>query len=120
VLLTLNDSHPKKIQTIIGVGGSIRALLKLKNIIFNDSTQDTITFSQLKEIVNIMKNPNEIQDTILKVIPDRIHTIVPGTLILYSIMKYYRSEEIIVSYAGAREGYLINYIINKKEIIYGT
>lgn len=120
VLLTLNDSHPKKIQTIIGVGGSIRALLKLKNIIFNGSTQDTITFSQLKEIVNIMKNPNEIQDTILKVIPDRIHTIVPGTLILYSIMKYYRSEEIIVSYAGAREGYLINYIINKKEIIYGT
>ncbi len=117
-LLKLYDPNPQKIQAILGVGGSIRALLKLKNTIFIENN-NIITFSQLKDIVNRMKTPHEIQDTILKVIPNRIHTIVPGTLILYSIMKYYHSEAIIVSSAGAREGYLINYIVNKKEIIYG-
>ncbi|MGI6608138.1 MAG: hypothetical protein ACOX1F_04080 [Erysipelotrichaceae bacterium] len=118
-LLELNDPYPKKISTIVGIGGSIRALLKLKNSIFIDDINDVITFSQLKDILNRMKTPHEIQDTILKVIPNRIHTIVPGTVILYSILKYYHSNEVVVSSAGAREGYLINYIIYKKEIIYG-
>jgi len=118
-LLELYDRQPKRIQTIIGVGGSIRALLKLKNTIFTEENNvDIITFEQLKDIVNRMKTPHEIQDTILKVIPNRIHTIVPGTLILFTIMRYYRSNEIVVSSAGAREGYLINYVINKKEIVH--
>ncbi|HPW53313.1 MAG TPA: hypothetical protein PK631_02975 [Erysipelotrichaceae bacterium] len=118
-LLELNDSRPLKIETIIGVGGSIRALLKLKNSLFFDTDENVITFAELKDIVNRMKTPHLFKDAILKAIPNRVHTIVPGTLILYSIMKHYRTKELIVSQSGAREGYLINYVINKKEINYG-
>ncbi len=118
-LLQLNDPKPETIDTIVGIGGSIRALLKLKNNLFIEDNNDIITYSQLKDIVNRMKTPHDFQDTILKVIPNRIHTIVPGTVILYTIMKYYHSQQVIVSSAGAREGYLINYVINKKEINYG-
>jgi exopolyphosphatase/guanosine-5'-triphosphate,3'-diphosphate pyrophosphatase len=118
-ILELHDSNPQKIYTIVGVGGTIRALLKLKNSLYIDSDADVITFDELKDIVNRMKTPHIFQDAILKAIPNRIHTIVPGTMILYSIMKHYRSKEIIVSQAGAREGYLINYVMKKKEITYG-
>ena len=112
-ILELHDSNPQKIHTIVGVGGTIRALLKLKNSLYIDSDADVITFDELKDIVNRMKTPHIFQDAILKSIPNRIHTIVPGTMILYSIMKHYRSKEIIVSQAGAREGYLINYVMRK-------
>ncbi len=45
--------------------------------------------------------------TILEVVPDRIHTIICGCVILSCIMKHYNVKEIVVSEYGAREGYLI-------------
>ncbi len=44
---------------------------------------------------------------ILKVCPDRIHTILPGLTILWLIVKKYNVTEVIVSGYGVREGYLV-------------
>ena len=43
---------------------------------------------------------------ILKVAPERIHTLVPGMIILQTIAGYYSSNTVIVSRSGVRDGYL--------------
>jgi exopolyphosphatase/guanosine-5'-triphosphate,3'-diphosphate pyrophosphatase len=43
---------------------------------------------------------------IIKILPDRIHTIIPGMIILDSVVRQYNGEKIQVSEYGIREGYL--------------
>ncbi|MDF2800447.1 MAG: Ppx/GppA phosphatase family protein, partial [Anaerocolumna sp.] len=64
----------------------------------------------LKEINNSHKKTLK---PVLQTIPDRIHTIIPGLLILETIADYFNCEEITVSKYGIREGYLIEKILNQ-------
>ena len=47
---------------------------------------------------------------IIRMIPERIHTIMPGLIILETLMTYFNIEEVIVSKSGVREGYLLEQI----------
>jgi exopolyphosphatase/guanosine-5'-triphosphate,3'-diphosphate pyrophosphatase len=95
-------------ETICGVGGTIKAAAKLNNSIFNlPSNNINLETGHIAELLNLIKNSRKHTLTpILQNIPDRIHTIVPGLLILDTIAEYFNSEEIIVSKYGIREGYL--------------
>ena len=48
---------------------------------------------------------------ILKVDPERIHTIIPGYMILQSIADQTGAKKIIVSNYGVREGYLCRKVL---------
>ena len=50
-------------------------------------------------------------DAILKVDPERIHTIIPGYIILQSIADHTAAKKITVSSYGVREGYLCQKIL---------
>ena len=50
-------------------------------------------------------------DAILKVDPERIHTIIPGYMILQSIADHTAAKKITVSSYGVREGYLCQKIL---------
>jgi len=43
---------------------------------------------------------------ILNVAPERIHTLIPGMIILQTIAGYYGSKKVIISRSGVRDGYL--------------
>ena len=43
---------------------------------------------------------------LLKAAPDRIHTLIPGLLVLDTVAQAYQLQEILVSSCGVREGYL--------------
>lgn len=94
-------------NTILGVGGTIRALNKLKQ-------KETITNNQFKYqdlkdwLKEAKKNTSTWENTILDTIPERIYTITTGLVILKTIMKYYQASDVIVSNFGIREGYLLN------------
>lgn len=105
-----------KYNIICGVGGTIRACLKLNNFIFSmPANNNEITGEHLRYIYDTLtENNSTVWNLILKVCPDRIHTIIPGICILKAILKYYESETIIVSSYGVREGYLYNRIIDNK------
>ena len=54
------------------------------------------------------------QDTlrqILRSVPDRVHTILPGLAILTAVLDAYQVETVSVSTSGVREGYLLNRVI---------
>ena len=48
---------------------------------------------------------------ILRTAPDRVHTILPGLVILNAVVKSYGVETISVSACGVREGYLLQRVM---------
>lgn len=95
---------------IIGVGGTNRAAGKLYNDLYDaDKENKVLEASRVKKLAReITKNPKEGMKKILQIVPERIHTILPGMIILNTIVKYYNADKIYVSSWGVREGYLLD------------
>jgi exopolyphosphatase/guanosine-5'-triphosphate,3'-diphosphate pyrophosphatase len=55
-------------------------------------------------------------ELLLKVVPERIKTIIPGLIILDTLASQFQSETITVSKSGVREGYLYDKVLKKKII----
>ncbi|NTW72334.1 MAG: phosphatase [Eubacteriaceae bacterium] len=107
----------KPYKIVCGVGGSIRAAGKLNNSIFElpDNNKE-IKVSNIKKILKLLASDSrESIETILQVVPDRIHTIIPGMIILNVIAKHYNSESITVSNNGVREGYLYSKVLKERD-----
>lgn len=101
-----------KTTTIRGVGGTVRASCKLNNNIFDYFSSNTkIPSKNINKMTKMFdeKNKNTFLE-ILKTVPERIHTIVPGMVILNTVAKFYNIKTIEVSKYGIREGYLIENI----------
>ncbi|SHO50796.1 Ppx/GppA phosphatase family protein [Anaerocolumna xylanovorans] len=103
---------------ICGVGGTMRAAAKLSNQIFGYSKENiTVKTSDIKEILHMIHNSKkQTIAPVLQVIPDRIHTIIPGLIAVDTIADFYEAEQIVVSKYGVREGYLYERIT--KENVY--
>lgn len=93
---------------VIGVGGSARALLKIVNEFFDKEIENRkIKAGEINELVEMAENKDTgFYKLILKLCPDRIHTLIPGMLILQNIVKETKVKEIEISRYGVREGYL--------------
>lgn len=98
---------------IVCVGGTARALLKIGKKLY-ELPEDchSITKEQLERMSSILcRGDRGATDLILKLEPDRIHTIMPGLMIMQHIFKLFHADEIIVSRYGVREGYLCQKIL---------
>ena len=112
----------KKIDGICGVGGTVRAACKLNNAMFNlPPNNSVINAVNVKKILKKLENPEgdeEIAtsklDLMLKVVPDRIRTILPGMIILQTVIKHFKAKMIHVSYMGVREGYLYQQVLKRE------
>lgn len=97
-----------KYTIICGVGGTIRGTYKLSNEIFNKPAGNrTIEVDKLIQLQREFADERKYAvNKIIKIVPERIHTIIPGMTILGCISEKYNSQSIIVSEYGIREGYL--------------
>ncbi len=122
-LSKITDIDSSKQAFVCGVGGSIRAAGKINNYLFNlPSDTDEIKAPNVKKMIKLLENDeeddlisSETLNILLKTVPDRIETILPGMIILHTLIKYFKSETIVVSKSGVREGYLYQNIIPKKK-----
>lgn len=109
--------HPsflnKETSNICGVGGTVRSTLKLQNGIYGYSSQNTIIHGEnIGKMIKSLQTPQKnTYRTILKTAPDRIHTILPGMIILKTFITSFNVKSIQVSKAGVREGYLYQKIL---------
>lgn len=95
---------------LIGVGGSIRGMFKLYNELFCKASlkKNKIEASAMDELLRALGTDEKLRRrAILKTVPDRIHTIIPGMLILRTIVGAFDVRSITVSGFGVREGYLL-------------
>lgn len=101
---------------LCAVGGSARASLKFYNDYYNLPSTNTVMKSSdfntmLKDVIDW--EPRKILDSILNVKPDRVHTLLPGMVILNRVAKYFYCEEISISKTGVREGYVYNKLLGR-------
>lgn len=113
----------KKFETICGIGGTIRATCKINKYLFNLPIDNTnIKTPNIKKMIKLLENDstdNSIScdslQILLKTVPDRIETVLSGMIILHTLTKHFKADNLILSTSGVREGYLYNYIIGPTE-----
>ncbi|MCD7804285.1 MAG: phosphatase [Oscillospiraceae bacterium] len=100
---------------ICGVGGTVRAASQAANHFFCRSDDyNIISVEELKMLLKrIRKQDSDNVHELLKIVPDRIHTIIPGLIVLETVSKALNAEEITVSMCGVREGYLMKNVIGE-------
>ena len=117
LLLAENKMYREKQNNLAAVGGSARASLKFYNEFYNlsnyNSTMDANKFNKMvKEILEM--DDRDLLDRILEIKPDRVHTLVPGMVILNRLAKYFYVNEINISQTGVREGYVYSKLLERK------
>lgn len=110
--LSVYDNLPN-CPTMIGIGGTVRAA---GNILCELNDRDAGAVVSFKELKEFLKNVNSKENIrmILQVAPARVHTLVPGLVILLESARLFKSENLIVSSYGVREGYLLHRLKSKK------
>lgn len=94
-------------QPLCGVGGTARAALTLYQNLEGEESGGVYERAFLKKVLHQAdENPRKLLRRILKIAPDRVHTLVPGVLILHTVARVYGSRTILTSPHGVREGYL--------------
>lgn len=117
LLLAENKMYREKQNNLAAVGGSARASLKFYNEYYKlssyNSTMEAKKFNKMvKEILDM--DEREVLDRILEIKPDRVHTLIPGMVILNRLAKYFYVNEINISQTGVREGYVYSKLLERK------
>ena len=96
-------------DTVYLVGGTARAIAKLHSEFYNIVSNDNAYYMKYDEMKLIAKEPDI--ETIVRVVPDRIHTIIPGLCAYLRLLKYMGTQNVIVTKSGLREGYILSKIL---------
>ena len=107
--VTLPNPMPDT-DTLTLVGGSARVALALYNR-DHGAAGDEFPSAYIKE--KLKEDSEKLQSDILHIAPDRIHTMIPGMLIIREIARLTGCEKIKVSPWGVREGF-IRHILREK------
>lgn len=103
----------EKKELVLGVGGTNRTCLRLYNDYYHLPSQnmemDCGKISEMLEKIRSGKKGGAAR--ILKIVPDRVHTILPGMFVLDEINRRYQCKRVRVSDWGVREGYLIDKLL---------
>ena len=99
--------------TLIGVGGTARAALKLSMILFDiDRGNACFPAANIRALRKMLENSSsEVFHALHKAAPDRVLTIYPGLLILGETARRLKCAEICVSRHGLREGFYIDRVL---------
>ena len=101
------------VKHVCGIGGTARAVLKIANAWYRRSPETrTLTPDQLEEITQILcRRDKTARQLILRNCPDRVHTVLPGALLMNTLGQALCREEIFISKYGVREGYLCHKLL---------
>ncbi len=102
---------------ICGIGGSFKAAVALYNSMYGlRSRNKRIEARRLPDIIRRFQRDNELtqQDSILlmRTVPDRLATFIPGLIIADVLSKRFGSSSIIYSDSGVREGFIYDQILD--------
>ncbi len=101
---------------ICGIGGTCKGARALYNEIYHQSNDnDAIPVTKIPEMINRFTRGRQLTDEditiLLKTVPDRLHTIVPGMVIANELAKIINAHCITYKDAGMREGFLYTHVI---------
>lgn len=99
---------------LCGIGGTCRAVGKMGNMVYDlPSTNRRFEISQIQTLYKrVVKDRKGGIRIAVRAVPDRLHTIVPGMLILHMVEKKFTPSELVISDYGVREGYLYKKLVS--------
>lgn len=98
-----------KTSDLYAIGGSIRAIAKLHAIIHSSGKPlKYVEYQQLNCILDLYNtDENTFSHMAVKAAPERLHSIIPGLIIIKEIMETANKSRIDILKRGVREGYLL-------------
>ena len=103
------DLQKYRAETLYGVGGSARAAAKLYAQMTSEPCRPrTLTPAHFDALLDLLEsNPSKFAHLAARAVPERIHTVGPGCVILSTLMRELGARELQICKRGVREGYLI-------------
>ena len=103
---------------ICGVGGTIRGAGKLCNYLYKlPAGNRTITLNMVDGLLERFSAPAKADlQILLKIVPERVHTLLPGLVILSTLAHRCRGDAIEVSSYGVREGFLLTEVLKRRSV----
>lgn len=100
-------------ENLLGVGGSARAVVRLCNTLSgSDPKNYTVSAHEVESLYNRFSNGDKDSlRLLLRVVPDRVHTALPGLLILRGVLARCGAKTFTMSTTGVREGYLLSRVL---------
>lgn len=102
-------------EHLIGIGGAIRAAAKVYGDLFNDGERSNILMTeQIAAILDAyIEKPQVFAHNVIRTIPDRIHTFIPGCIIISEVFSRLGATDLTITKYGVREGFLISRILKR-------
>ena len=109
------DPARYRTETLFGIGGSVRAAAKMRaEMTSADARPEMLTPDDVAEIIEYARtSPDAFSHTALKAAADRIHTLVPGCLIISCLFAEFGAKSLTICKKGVREGYLIERMLER-------
>lgn len=114
-LLKKEDVGAYKHSQAFGIGGSIRSAAKVYGDLCNDGVRYPYLLPEhVDAILDLYtKDPDTFVHKALRTVPDRIHTFIPGCIIIRETLKVCEAKRLDICKFGVREGYLAERILVK-------
>ncbi len=97
-----------------GSGGSVRAVARLRDAWLPEpgSPRSRLTCAQMDAVLErVFYDPHQSMRDILRIVPERVHTCVPGLLVVREVLGLFGTPELEVHDFGVREGYLLSKVL---------
>lgn len=100
--------------TLFGIGGTVRAAGNVCQEYFGWSGNKEIPARALDKLIRDLREqkPRAVR-TLLQVVPERIHTLTPGMLIMDALMTRFSADCVIVNKYGVREGFIVDHLLEE-------
>lgn len=101
---------------LVGIGGTFKGACALYNAMYSHDKKNLVMEADcLEEMINHFSRLEEIghEDAVLlmKQVPDRINTIIPGMVIADVLVKSFQCGKITYSDSGVREGFIYSHLV---------
>jgi len=107
-LKSLNLSLPSGPLSIQGVGGTLRAARKLIHPQNASKLPDTLSLKDIQPLIDLLTSKEKkAYLKIIRTVPERIHTIITGLVILEAIQEFFDVHTMKVYTQGVREGFIV-------------
>lgn len=103
--------RPEGTLSIHGIGGTVRATLKLIQSRTDEDLGGVIPSEQIQPLIErIHEKTKESYLMLIRTVPERIHTIGTGMIILQAIIDYFDAPTVRVYNQGIREGFVMKHL----------
>lgn len=114
VLSGASEFHDVSHGRICGIGGTFKGAVALHNAMFSIGSENKrMGVDRMREIIRRFQRDLGTEDIalLMKTVPERMHTLLPGLVIAEVLATHFGSDTILYSDSGMREGYIYDRIL---------